>query len=72
MPKPPLISHKRVVRAFQKAGFRVVRQGPHISMWNEEKEIMIIVPRSDPVNPWTLKGIIEDAGMTVDEFRKLA
>ncbi len=29
---------------------------------------MIIIPRSDPVDPWTLKGIIRDAGLTIEEF----
>jgi predicted RNA binding protein YcfA (HicA-like mRNA interferase family) len=69
MAKPPIISHKRVVRAFQKVGFKIIRQGKHISMWNGE--IMIVIPRNDPVDPWTLKGIIEDAGLTVEEFREL-
>ena len=35
-------------------------------MWNGET--MIVIPRSNPVDPWTLKGIIRDAGLTVEEF----
>jgi len=54
------------MRAFTRAGFHVIRQGKHISMWNGET--MIIIPRSDPVDPWTLKGIIRDAGLTIEEF----
>lgn len=64
--RPPLLSHKRVVRAFTRAGFRIVRQGRHISMWNGET--MITIPRNDPVDPWTLKGIVRDAGLTLEEF----
>jgi predicted RNA binding protein YcfA (HicA-like mRNA interferase family) len=67
--RPPLVSHKRVVRAFVRAGFRVVRQGKHISMWNGET--MITIPRNDPVDPWTLKGILRDAGLTIEEFLDL-
>lgn len=67
--RPPRVSHKRVVRAFQRAGFRVVRQGRHISMWNGET--MITIPRNDPVDPWTLKGILRDAGLTIEEFLDL-
>lgn len=64
--RPPRISHQRAVRAFQRAGFRVVRQGKHISMWDGVS--MITIPRNDPVDPWTLKGIIRDAGLTIEEF----
>jgi len=32
MPKLPGVSHSRAVRAFEKAGFWVVREGKHISM----------------------------------------
>ena len=28
-------------------------------------------PRHDPVNAYTMGGIIRDAGLTVEEFRKL-
>jgi predicted RNA binding protein YcfA (HicA-like mRNA interferase family) len=67
--RPPTLPHKRVVRAFEKAGFRVIRQGRHISMWNGQ--IMLTIPRNNPVNPWTLKGIISDAGLTIKEFKDL-
>ncbi len=67
--RPPLLPHKRVVRAFERAGFRVVRQGKHISMWNGTS--MITIPRNDPIDPWTLKGIVQDSGLTLEEFRDL-
>ncbi|MBI5597000.1 MAG: type II toxin-antitoxin system HicA family toxin [Elusimicrobia bacterium] len=67
--RPPLLAHKRVVRALEKAGFRVVRQGKHISMWNGT--IMLTIPRNNPVDPWTLKGIVSDAGLTLEEFKDL-
>ena len=29
------------------------------------------IPRNDPVSAYTMGGIVIDAGMSVDEFRKL-
>ena len=69
MPKLPGVSHRRTVRAFEKAGFWVVREGKHISM--TEGERIIIIPRANPINAFTMGGIIKDAGMTVEEFKKL-
>ncbi len=69
MPSIPGIGHQRAVRAFEKAGFRVVRQGKHISMTNGER--IIVIPRHNPVNAYTLAGIVRDAGLTVEAFTKL-
>ena len=69
MPKLPGVSHRRAVKAFEKAGFWVVREGKHISMTNGDR--IIIIPRADPVNAFTMGGIIKDAGMTIEEFKKL-
>jgi len=69
MPKLPGISHKSAVKAFEKAGFRVVRQGKHISMTNGER--IIIIPRANPVNAYTMSGIIKDAGLAIEDFKKL-
>ena len=32
MPNVPGINHKRAIKAFEKAGFQIVRQGKHITM----------------------------------------
>ncbi len=69
MPKLPGVSHRRAVRAFKKAGFGVVREGKHISMTNGER--IIIIPRANPINAFTMGGIIKDAGLTISEFKKL-
>jgi hypothetical protein len=31
----------------------------------------VTIPRHDPVNAYTMGGIIRDAGLSVEEFRKL-
>ncbi len=69
MPRLPGINHQQAVKALQKAGFRVVRQGKHIVMTDGVR--FLTVPRSNPINPFTMAGIVRDAGLTVDEFRKL-
>jgi len=57
------------VRALEKAGFRIVRQGKHIVM--SDGRHFLTIPRANPVNAYTMAGIVKDAGMTVGEFRKL-
>jgi predicted RNA binding protein YcfA (HicA-like mRNA interferase family) len=69
MPKLPGINHLDAVRAFQKAGFWILRQGKHIIMTNGSRKI--ILPRGNPINAITMGGIVQDAGLTIDAFRKL-
>jgi predicted RNA binding protein YcfA (HicA-like mRNA interferase family) len=69
MPKLPGISHLRAVNAFQKAGFRIAREGKHITMTNDER--IITIPRANPVDAFTMAGIVKDAGFTIDEFKRL-
>ena len=38
-------------------------------MMTDDKAI-VTIPRHNPVNRWTLAGIIKEAGLSVDEFRK--
>ncbi|MFB2979910.1 type II toxin-antitoxin system HicA family toxin [Microseira sp. BLCC-F43] len=69
MPKLPGINHLRAVNAFEKAGFRIVRQGKHIIMTNGER--IITIPRANPINAYTMAGIVRDAGLTIEEFQQL-
>lgn len=69
MPKLPGINHLRAVNAFEKAGFRVARQGKHITMTNGER--ILTIPRANPINAYTMAGIIRDAGLTIEEFQEL-
>jgi len=57
------------VRALEKAGFRIVRQGKHIVMSNGLR--IVTVPRHNPVNAFTMGGIARDAGLSVEQFREL-
>jgi len=32
---------------------------------------ILTIPRQNPINAFTMGGIVQDAGLTVDEFKKL-
>ena len=56
MARLPSLPHRRVVRALEKAGFRVLREGNHVVM-TDGKGIVT--------------GILRDAGISAEQFRKL-
>lgn len=67
--KLPGISHQRAVRALKKAGWLVIRQGKHISM--SDGTNVVIIPRANPIDAYTMGGIIKDAGLTIAQFKAL-
>ncbi len=69
MGRIPGVSHLDAIRALEKAGFRVVRQGKHAVMSDGTR--IVTIPRHNPVNAFTLGGIVRDAGLTPEEFRRL-
>jgi predicted RNA binding protein YcfA (HicA-like mRNA interferase family) len=69
MPKIPGINHLQAVKALEKAGFHIVRQGKHIVLSNGVR--ILTIPRHNPVNALTMGGIVRDAGLTPEEFKKL-
>ena len=62
------VPHQRVIKALEKCGFYVLRQGKHVVMTNGRT--LITIPRHDPVNAHTLAGIVRDAGLTEARFRE--
>jgi len=69
LPKVPGVNHLDAVRAFEKAGFRIARQSKHIVMTNGQR--IITIPRNNPINAFTMGGLVRDAGLTVEQFREL-
>lgn len=69
MPKIAGVNHLDAVRALEKVGFRIVRQGKHIVMSDGTR--ILTIPRHNPVNAFTMGGIARDAGLTPDQFRSL-
>ena len=69
MPKLAGVNHLDAVRALQKVGFWISRQGKHIVMTDGTR--ILTIPRHNPVNAITMGNIVRDAGLTVEAFRKL-
>jgi predicted RNA binding protein YcfA (HicA-like mRNA interferase family) len=69
VPKIPGVNHLDAVRALQKAGFGIVRQGKHVVMSDGVR--IVTIPRHNPVNAFTMGGIARDAGLSVEQFKRL-
>jgi len=69
MARLPGVNHLDAVRALQKAGFWIKRQGKHIVMTDGAR--IVTVPRNNPIDPITMGTIIRGAGLTIEDFRKL-
>jgi len=67
--KLPGVNHLDAVRALGKAGFHIARQGKHIVMTDGAR--VLTIPRHNPVNAYTMAGIVQDAGLTIEEFKRL-
>lgn len=65
----PDVSAERAVRAFSKVGFRIITIGKHIGLSDGTHRITI--PDHKRLNPYTLKAIIKDAGLTDEQFKEL-
>ena len=67
MPELPRISGKEAIRAFERLGFRQVRQrGSHVVLRRDAKGC--VVPLHKSLSAGTLKSAIRQAGVTVEEF----
>jgi predicted RNA binding protein YcfA (HicA-like mRNA interferase family) len=68
--KLPLLSWREVVKALRKAGFQIERQrGSHIILARDE--LVVPVPKYEQLKKGLLMAIIEEAGLTKEEFLKL-
>lgn len=70
MRKLPVVSGKQVVKALEKAGYYIHHQkGSHITIRKEEYPYnRVTVPVHRIVKKGTLRSIIRDVGLTIDEF----
>jgi predicted RNA binding protein YcfA (HicA-like mRNA interferase family) len=69
MPSLPGINHQRTVKAFEKSGFWITREGKHITMTDGKR--IVTIPRANPINAYTMAGIVKDAGLSIKDFKKL-
>jgi predicted RNA binding protein YcfA (HicA-like mRNA interferase family) len=66
MARVPVLSAQE--RAFQALGCTVARSGNHIILVREGHSASLSVPNHKEVARGTLRSLIRDAGLTVDEF----
>lgn len=72
MPKLPQISGRECVNALEKAGFRFLRQsGSHMHMRRDTPFAQVAIPNHSPIKRGTLRSIIRQSGLSVDEFLDL-
>jgi len=75
MPKLPVLSGKDLIKALSKIGFKHVRtRGSHaiLSKFDQEKgKITIPVPLHRELAKGTLKSIMNQAGLSLEEFLEL-
>ncbi len=64
---PRDVTGTEAVKALRRLGFESLRQtGSHHIMRRAEKTV--VVPQHKPVKPGTLRGLLDQAGVSLDEF----
>ncbi|HET6456088.1 MAG TPA: type II toxin-antitoxin system HicA family toxin [Armatimonadota bacterium] len=63
------VSTARAQKAFEKVGFKVIRQGKHTVMSDGARYLTL--PRHNPINPYTLRTLIRAAGLSDEQFKEL-
>ena len=73
MPKLPIISGIKTVKALSKIGYEIDHQtGSHLILRNkQEPHRRLTVPNHDELAKGTLRAIIKQSGLTKEEFLKL-
>jgi len=72
MSKLPRVSGHQVVAALQRVGLRVRRQhGSHIVMRRDEPFAQTVVPAHSELDRGTLRAILRQIDLSVDEFVRL-
>lgn len=72
MPKLVPISHRELARKLKRAGFELIRTGRHPVYYSVLKDMTVPIP-SHPgdVPKGTLRAIIREMGLSVEEFHAL-
>ena len=72
MSKLPNISGVDCIKALQKVGFyEKRRQSSHIILRRDEPFVQVVVPDHQELAKGTLRAIIRDAGLSIEEFIEL-
>ncbi len=66
------ISGKEAVKAFERAGWQRIGQvGSHLVLSKPNVRVNLSVPQHKELSTGTLRALIRNAGLTVDEFLEL-
>ncbi|MBI5559945.1 MAG: type II toxin-antitoxin system HicA family toxin [Deltaproteobacteria bacterium] len=76
MPRLPIVSQKEIIRVLQKAGFEYAPKrgkGSHAAFvkMDKDKTRLVIVPDRKEIPKGTLLAILDQAGLTKEEFVKM-
>ena len=72
MSKLPVISGRKCVKALERVNFYFKRQeGSHIIIRRDKPFTQIVVPNHNELDRGTLRTIIRQAGLGIDEFVEL-
>ncbi|MDB6073757.1 MAG: YcfA family protein [Verrucomicrobiaceae bacterium] len=67
MKLPRDVNGNEAVRALARLGFEEIRQtGSHRILRHDNRTV--VVPQHKPVKPGTLKGLLEQAGVSLEDF----
>jgi predicted RNA binding protein YcfA (HicA-like mRNA interferase family) len=68
-PSLPVVSGRDAVSALEKAGFRVIRQkGSHMIVRRDNPFAQVTVPDHKVLDRGTLRSIIRQSGLSLNEF----
>ena len=68
----PRISGRECVKALNSAGFYLKRQeGSHLILKRDDPFAQVVVPDHKELDRGTLRAIIRQAGLSIDEFARL-
>lgn len=72
MTRLPVVSGKQCIKALEKIGFTIYRQkGSHITLVRKTPLCQLTVPNHKTIAKGTLRSIIRQAELTVEEFTNL-
>lgn len=73
MSKLKPLKYKEVIKKARKAGFFFRRKtsGTHEVWWSEKKRRTAVIPHHKEIRIGTLRSIIRQMGLSVEEFKKL-
>jgi predicted RNA binding protein YcfA (HicA-like mRNA interferase family) len=72
MAQLPVVSGRQARRAFEKTGWTFNRQrGSHMILTRVGAAVNLSIPDHRELDRGLLRGLIRDAGMTVDQFNSL-